>query len=159
MRLVEIARNVNDVLKNFKHKDAAEYAKVLIKEFGEPDQFTENCLVWYAISQFDKTYILDESVPHDFPATHRDYVYSVKKISVSEKFAKTLAHTTGSIIVDGLKKEVIARCGSITANAITLGFVQDLVDGKIKNNPETAKKEYGRRILKLVKPEWFDLNI
>lgn len=159
MKLFEITSNVNDVLKHFRHKDAAEYGKSLIKEFGQPDQFTDSCLVWYNISQFTETYLQDESIPHEFPAPHRDFCYSTKVIPVDTKFAKTLAHTTGSIIIDGLKNQVTARCGSITANAITLGFVQDLVDGKISNNPEKAKKEYGRRIKKLVKPTWFEYNI
>lgn len=159
MRLVELAKSVDDVLSNFKHSDAAEYAKTLIKEFGKPDQFTDHVLVWYNISQFTITYLKDESIPHDFPASHRDFVYSVRSIVVPEKFAKTISHTTGSIIIDGLKSEVTGRCGSITANAITLGFVQDLVDGKIKNEPEAAKKEYGRRIKKLVKPDWFEYNL
>ena len=159
MKLFELQRTVKDALAKFKHADAAEYAQTLIKEFGEPDQFTDDCLVWYSISQFDVTYLKDESVTHEFPAPHRDYVYSTKVIPVDTKFAETLAHTTGSIIVDGLKNEVTARCGTITANAITLGFVQDLVEGKIPNNPEKAKKEYGKRISNNVKPDWFEYNI
>lgn len=159
MRLHELTKTVEDVLKNFKHKDAAEYGRTLIKEFGKPSQFTDDSLIWYNISQFAVTRLQDESVPHNFPSSHRDFLYGTKRINVPEEFARTLAHTTGSIIVDGLKNEVTARCGSLTANAITLGFVQDLVDGKIKNDPETSKKEYSQRIKNLVKPDWFEYNI
>ena len=50
---------------------------------------------------------------------------------------------TGSIIVDGLKGEVTARCGDLVANDITLQFVLDSINGKI----EPTKDEYAKRIL------------
>ena len=66
-----------------------------------------------------------------------------------------LGHASGSIIYDGLKMEVTARCGSLYANAATLGFVKDLVDGKIKVNKEQAKKEYAARIKSKPLPDWY----
>ena len=49
-------------------------------------------------------------------------------------------HQEGSIIVDGLKGEVTARCGDLVANDVTLNFVLDSIDGKIKPSKETYAK-------------------
>ena len=77
------------------------------------------------------------------------------KIKVPTDLLDILGHASGSIIYDGLKMEVTARCGSLYANAATLGFVKDLVDGKIKVNKEQAKKEYASRIKSKPLPDWY----
>ena len=56
---------------------------------------------------------------------------------------KPLADSSGSILIDFLKGEVGARCGSITANATTLNYVLDVVAERVK----PSKKEYEKRIL------------
>ena len=38
-------------------------------------------------------------------------------------------------------------------NAVSLGIVQDVVAGKITK--DNSRKEYGRRILNNIHPEWF----
>lgn len=147
-----------DLLSNWEHKDAADYAQELIDEYGEPDEPSENQMTWRNISQFDETTVKDESVPHEFPKSHRDYVYSTMEVEVPEELVSVFAHTTESILVDQLKNTVTARCGDINANAITLGFVQDVVSGDGPQKAEEAKKEYARRITDGVYPDWFKEN-
>ena len=137
----------SEVTKNWRFEDARMYADKMVKVFGEPDEMTETRLSWNSIEPpFNEVWVIDESIPHDFPAPHRDYVYSTMKMKVPTEMLDILGHASGSIIYDGLKMEVTARCGSLYANAATLGFVKDLVDGKIKVNKEQAKKEYAARI-------------
>jgi hypothetical protein len=76
-------------------------------------------------------------------------------IDVPADMLDTLGHVTGSIIYDGLKKEVTARCGDLYANAATLGFVKDMVDGKVSTDFEEAKKEYANRIQEAPLPDWY----
>ena len=76
-------------------------------------------------------------------------------MKIPNDMLETLGHASGSIIYDGLKMEVTARCGSLYANAATLGFVKDLVDGVIKVNKEQAKKEYAARIKSKPLPDWY----
>ena len=141
-------------LENWEHEDAKAYAKELIEKYGEPKVMTNNMVLWESgISKFKKVYVLDESIPHDSPKPHRDFVYSTMEIDVPEDLMEAVAEASESIIVDQLKNEVTARCGDIIANAITLGFVQKLVEGKIK--PEDAKEEYKRHILEGITPDWF----
>nr|QBK89235.1 MAG: hypothetical protein LCMiAC02_03300 [Mimivirus LCMiAC02] len=52
-----------------------------------------------------------------------------------------------------MKQEATARCHYLVKNAVSLGFVQDVVFGKIKK--EDARKEYGRRILSNIYKDWF----
>ncbi len=60
---------------------------------------------------------------------------------------------SGSIINDGLKGEVTARCGTLYANAVTLGFVEDLAKGKIA--PEAVHETYAEYILNGKLPKWY----
>ena len=52
-----------------------------------------------------------------------------------------------------MKQEATARCHYLVKNAVSLGFVQDVVSGKIKK--EASRKEYGRRILSNIYKDWF----
>ena len=149
-----------DSLSNWKNEESKRYAEKLIKEYGQPDEVTETMLKWNSLGSFGKgereTYIIDESIPHAFPKPHRDYVYTVMNIKVPSDMLDTLGHVTGSIIYDGLKEEVTARCGSLYANAATLGFVRDMVEGKVTTDKDGPKKEYADRITKDPLPKTYD---
>lgn len=143
---------------HWKNKNSEKYAMRLVKVFGKPDESTKSMMIWnrkVKKAGLKEVVIKDENVAHNFPVKHHDYVYSTKKIIVPPKFVGTLAAVTGSILIDGLKKEVTARCGMLVKNAVTLGFVEDVVKGKVKNNVSIAKKEYARRIINNVTPRWF----
>tara|TARA_R110001583_G_scaffold31790_4_gene108512 strand:+ start:1619 stop:2641 length:1023 start_codon:yes stop_codon:yes gene_type:complete len=137
------------------HEDAQKYALELIEKYGEPDVVTDKMVLWEdGISKFDKTYVLDESIEHCCPKLHRDYVYSTMTIDVPQELMESISKASESIIVDQLKNKVTARCADITANAITLGFVQKLVKGDI--DPKDSKEEYERHIIEGIIPEWFN---
>jgi len=141
-------------LDNWVHEDAKSYVEQLTEKYGEPKVLTDSMALWEGgISDFDKVYVKDESIPHCCPKPHKDYVYSTMKINVPQELMEAVAKASESIIVDQLKNEVTARCADIVANAITLGFVQKLVAGEIK--PEDSKEEYERHILEGIKPDWF----
>ena len=149
-----LTENKKHSFSTWKHKDAKHYAETLTEKFGAPDEETEDMVLWKGkISKFDETYVRDESIEHCCPKPHRDYVYSTMTIDVPEDLMGAIAEASESIIVDQLKNTVTARCADINANAITLGFVQKLVDGDIK--PEDSKKEYEKHILESIKPKWY----
>ena len=156
---MEAKMTSKESLNNWEHQDAVKVAEMMIKEYGQPDEVTETMLKWKKLGDFGagekETYIVDESIPHDFPEPHRDFLYTAKKIKVPTRVGDTLLHVTGSIIVDGLKETVTARCGSLNANALTLGFVEDLAKGKVVNNKGIAKREYAKRIKEGPLPSWY----
>ena len=144
-----------EALDGFKHKDAAKYGRHLIQTFGKPDGVTYECLYWKTADGMKNIRLKDESVVHDFPGAHRDFVYSDLDIDVPEHLYNVFAHVTGSIIIDGLKKLVTARCGGLVANAITLQFVKDVIAGKVSQAPADAKEEYAKRIKAWKGPSWY----
>ena len=133
------------------HKDAADYSKKLVNKFGEPNEKSDRYMVWHNTEGFKKIYIVDESIPHGFPGEHRDFVYSTREMQVPPELHEDFAKVTGSIIIDGLKGEVTARCGALIKNAVTLGFVEDVLSGKTK----PTKDEYAKRINNDIVPDWY----
>tara|TARA_R110000782_G_scaffold40959_1_gene94374 strand:+ start:23 stop:592 length:570 start_codon:yes stop_codon:yes gene_type:complete len=158
-------KKIHPLVSNWKHKKAQKYASILIEKYGEPNVKGGEMLLWeditlideenyqYKVKKIDKLYVIDEHIEHSFPADHIDYVYSTiaipeiqakdGKSTINPDLVGKFAGVTGSIIVDGLKGEVTARCGDTVANDITLNFVLDSIGGKI----EPSKEEYGKRIL------------
>ena len=119
------------------NKEPVEYAKHLEKTFGKPDEITDSQLCWFAKDGFKRIVIKDEYILHGSPAPHYDFIYCYIDLIVPEKYARALAESSGSILIDYLKGEVGARCGSITANATTLNYVLDVVAERVK----PSKKE------------------
>jgi len=129
------------------HKQPAEYSLHLEKTFGEPDEITDEQTVWHNIDGFNRVVCRDEYILHGSPAPHYDFVYCYVDLEVPEDLSDELAKCSGSILIDHLKNEVGARCGSLTANATTLNFVMDVVAGRV----EPVKEEYEARILGMKK--------
>ena len=128
---------------NWDHPESAEYSQYLEKTFGAPDEFTNEQTVWHNIDGFKRVVCRDEYILHCCPAPHYDFVYSYVDLEVPENLSDELANCSGSILIDHLKNEVGARCGSLTANATTLNFVMDVVAGRT----EATEEEYEKRIL------------
>ena len=128
---------------NWDHKESADYSKHLEKTFGAPDEMTDEQTVWHNVDGFKRIVCRDEYILHGSPAPHYDFIYCYIDLEVPEDLSDELAKCSGSILIDHLKNEVGARCGSLTANATTLNFVLDVVAGRA----EPVKEEYEKRIL------------
>ena len=136
---------------NWKHLDAATSVDKLSRTFGLPDYGDKEIVGWKNVAGFSRVEVRDESVVHSFPTPHRDWLYSTKKLRVPSKLMDDFARVTGSILVDGLKGEVTTRCQMMVKNAVTMGFVEDVIAGRIK----ATKAEYARRIKGNVTPRWY----
>jgi hypothetical protein len=137
----DIDENLN-IFSKWRNKEPVEYAKYLTKHFGVPDELTEKRAVWYDKDGFKRIEVLDEFILHASPVPHYDFVYCYADIKVSHDLADDLAKSSESITVDFLKNEVGARCASLTANAVTLNYVIEVVEGRVK----PSKQEYERQI-------------
>ena len=145
MLIHEIFSNesTSDKYGNWDHEQPANYSKHLEKTFGEPDEITDEQTVWQNIDGFKRVVVRDEYILHGSPAPHYDFIYCYIDLEVPEDLSDELAKCSGSILIDHLKNEVGARCGSLTANATTLNFVIDVVAGRV----DPVKEEYESRIL------------
>ena len=144
MRFFEFKEAKQDIgYDNWDHPQPVDYSKQLEKTFGAPDEITNEQTVWHYIDGFKRVVCRDEYILHGSPAPHYDFVYCYVDLEVPEELSDELAKCSGSILIDHLKNEVGARCGSLTANATTLNFVMDVVAGRVK----PVKEEYEARIL------------
>jgi len=140
----------------WKHKDAAEYAEKMVKKYGKPDETGPGKMKWVGKDGFERTYIKDESIPHNHPEAHKDYVYSTRKMTIPEHLVGPFAKATESILIDRLKGLVTTRCGSLWANALTHAYIEKVVSGKMVAN----RKSYDEYMLKGFKdadmlPKWY----
>ena len=141
----EIVREAN--YSKWDHPEAADYSQFLEKTFGEPAEATDEQTVWHHKDGFKRIVVRDEYILHGSPAPHYDFVYCYVDLEVPEELSDELAKCSGSILIDHLKNEVGARCGSLTANAVTLNFVMDVTQGRT----QPVKEEYEKRILGMKK--------
>jgi nicotinamide mononucleotide adenylyltransferase len=126
----------------WKNEEPVKYAKYLTKHFGIPDELTGKRAIWYDKDGFKRIEVLDEYILHASPLPHYDFVYCYIDLKVPHNLANKLAESSESITIDFLKNEVGARCASLSANAVTLDYVLDVVEGRIT----PSKKEYEDRI-------------
>jgi hypothetical protein len=132
----------SDILRKWNNTEPVEYVELLQSFFGPPKELTEKRAVWYDKDGFKRIEVLDEYILHASPVPHYDYVYSYIDLKVPHEMTNDLAKSSESILIDHLKSEVGARCASLSANAVTLQYVMDVVEGNI----EPSKAVYEKRI-------------
>ena len=157
MRISDILFESKNPLTQWRNDEPAEFVKSLTKKLGQPDELTANRAVWYDQDGFKRIEVMDEYTLHCCPEPHYDFVYSTIDLHVPKKFVRVLAESSESILLDLLKNEVSARCATLSANAVTLNYVLDVVSGRVVG----SKAEYEKRIKQLYKnklnpdPEWW----
>lgn len=127
---------------SWNNAEPAKYAQHLQSFFGPPDELTEKRAAWYDKDGFKRIEVLDEFILHSSPVPHYDFVYCYVDLKIPHDLAQPLAESSESIMVDYLKSEVGARCASLSANAVTLNYVMDVVEGRV----EPSKQAYEKRI-------------
>ena len=148
---------INNFLPQWENEEPRDYVKDLTKKLGAPNELTNKRAVWYNKDGFKRIEVKDEFILHCCPEPHYDYVYSTIDLHVPKKFVRVFAESSESILIDLLKNEVSARCATLSANAVTLNYVLDVVSGRV----EGSKEEYEKRIKQLYKnkldpdPEWW----
>jgi hypothetical protein len=142
---------------DWRNDEPKKFVAALTKKLGAPDEITDNRAVWYDKDGFKRIEVMDEYILHCCPAPHYDFVYSTVDLHVPKKFVRVLADSSESILLDLLKNEVSARCATLSANAVTLNYVLDVVSGRVNG----SKEEYESRIKRLYKnrldpdPDWW----
>ena len=157
MKINQILSEGQNFPKDWGNAEPAEFARSLTKKFGQPNESTPDRVIWHDRDGFKRIEVQDEYIMHCCPEPHYDFVYSTIDLHVPKKFVRVLADSSESILLDLLKNEVTARCATLSANAVTLNYVLDVVSGRVKG----SKQEYERRIRALYKnrldpdPEWW----
>jgi hypothetical protein len=157
MLIRDVLLESRNPLAQWNNDEPREFVRQLTKKLGAPAELTAERAVWYDRDGFKRIEVIDEYVLHCCPAPHYDFVYSTIDLHVPKKYVRVLAESSESILLDLLKNEVTARCATLSANAVTLNYVMDVVSGRVKG----SKEEYEKRIKQLYKnklnpdPEWW----
>jgi hypothetical protein len=125
------------------------YNSVLVHKLGPAHHCERNAMIWYnpqKLPNVTRVVLKDESISHDFPTQHNDFIYSTANIHLTKDQQCALAYISGSIIIDRLAGTVTVRCGKIIKNQVTLGFVDDLSKGIISGSYDNLKSIYAQRI-------------
>lgn len=144
-------------IRDWINQEPKKFVRSLIGHWGQPDEETGTQAVWYAKDGFKRVTVKDEYILHCCPDPHYDFVYSTVDLHVPKKYVRVLADSSESILLDLLKNEVSARCATLSANAVTLNYVMDVVSERVKG----GQAEYERRIRAMYKnrldpdPEWW----
>lgn len=133
-------KSVEDVIENW-HEKPKESAKRLLDYYGEPDEYSENQIIWYNTNDgWKRTVLRNEEIPHEFPAHHVDYLEQFIDYRVPIEKHNELALFDGSITVERTKGEMSARCGGTSMNFVAINLAHDIItDNK---TVEEARDEY-----------------
>lgn len=125
-------------------QETREAAQLVIDQYGEPDEATDNVLTWYKRGQWKRILASKAFHRHDFPAPHIDSIESVIDYRVPPDKVTPLAEFDGSVIVERTAGEVSARCHDEQANFLALNLMHDIVTEakSVKEAREYYAKEF-----------------
>tara|TARA_Y100000389_G_C17450958_1_gene514770 strand:- start:2027 stop:2578 length:552 start_codon:yes stop_codon:yes gene_type:complete len=134
---------------NWSHSAPKKYYAECVKMFGKPlyvANVKHGSAMWLTKGLFAEHFLRDEYVSHCVPAMHYDFFYSTIHFHVPEHKLQDVLKISGSILYDGLKKHLTARCGSIEANYATLYIGQLVSMGKLSIKQVKSNNMYKRMI-------------
>jgi hypothetical protein len=105
-------------------------ARQMLDRYGPPNEATPTKLFWYANGPWKRTELTSDSVVHNWPTVHSDFLTQVIDYRVPPEMFHLIAMFDGSILADRTRGEVAARCDSEAANVLGLNMVHELVTGK-----------------------------
>jgi hypothetical protein len=128
----------------------------MVKRWGSPSQIDRSSggsAIWkkgdLKDSKFVRAEIVDEMIPHSKPAPHFDFFTTWYPLNISLDKEKNLHEISESIGYDPLKKWFYARCHDLRPNVVSTWIAKKYAFGDY--SLEEAKKEYGPRIMQLMK--------
>lgn len=110
-------------------EESREAAKLVVKQYGEPDEKTPSELTWHDCGQWKRIVASKAFYDHHFPAPHTDSVECIIDYRVPPEKFSDLAAFDGSVICERTAGEVSARCHDEQANFLALNLMNDVVTG------------------------------
>ncbi|WP_164667260.1 hypothetical protein [Virgibacillus doumboii] len=121
--------NVNQILSNWEGKPL-EGAKTIIQKYGYPQEATNSRLIWYNNGPWKRTIVHRESIPHNFPTPHPDFLEQTIDYHVPVHLYDAIAVFDGSAYPDRTKGEVTAMCDKEAMNFLSINVLNDIVHGQ-----------------------------
>lgn len=111
---------------------------LLISKYGLPNEASSRRIIWYNNGPWKRTIVHLDTVPHNFPTPHLDYLAQTVDYKVPIPFFDELAQFDGSLYVDRTAGEATAKCDQEAANFMALNLMHDIVTGR--RNVEDARR-------------------
>ncbi|MFD1036942.1 hypothetical protein ACFQ3N_00680 [Virgibacillus byunsanensis] len=121
---------VNQILYYWEGKPL-EGAKTIIQKYGYPHEATMSRLIWYNNGPWKRTIIHRDTVPHNFPTPHLDFLEQTIDYRVPVNLFDDVAAFDGSVYLDRTKGEASATCHKEAMNLLSLNLLSDIVTGKL----------------------------
>ena len=135
-------------ISNFKHRIVKRRYYDLVKEYNRPNVIFNKpggVAVWVNTDVFKTLILRDESIEHNHPKPHCDFLYGSIKVHIPDDILIKVLMLSKSITYDRLKKELTARCHFTGAVAATLYLALNIVNDH--HNHEKYYKLYGPTIM------------
>jgi hypothetical protein len=126
-------------------QESREAAGLVIDKYGQPDEVTEERLIWHNRPPWKRIVATRAFYEHHFPTPHIDCVESVIDYRVPPGKLAELGAFDGSVIVDRTPGEVSARCHDEEANNLALNLMHDIVTGT--RTVDEARSRYKQEFL------------
>jgi hypothetical protein len=110
---------------------------LLIKKYGLPNEASPRKIIWYNNGPWKRTIVHLDTVPHNFPTPHLDYLEQTIDYKVPVQFFDELTQFDGSLYPDRTAGEATAKCDQEAANFMALNLMNDIVTGR--RNVEDAR--------------------
>ena len=118
-------------------------AERLIQTYGSPDEVTSSFLIWHEkASPWKRTVLSRQQATHAFPSTHQDFVEQTIDYEVPVEAVEDLARYDRSVLVDGTRGELSARCGGTSLNFLAINLAVELIEGR--RSVEDARRIYAQ---------------
>jgi hypothetical protein len=103
----------------------------LIKKYGVPNEASPRRMIWYNNGPWKRTIVHHDTVPHNFPTPHLDYLEQTIDYKVPVERFDELAKFDGSLYPDRTSGEAAAKCDQEAANFMVLNLMNDIVTRKL----------------------------
>ena len=131
---------VDQVVSNWP-KGPRENADKLINKYGQPSGVTDSRLIWDNPGEpWHQIILYKETIDHQWPAPHQDYLEQSVVYSVPEDKFDELAEFDGSVIAERTRGTLAARCHTEWANLIALNLAHDIITDQ--KTVEQARQAY-----------------
>ncbi|WP_237167709.1 hypothetical protein [Paenibacillus yonginensis] len=103
---------------------------LFIRKYGMPQDFSWTKITWYNNGPWKRTVVHLQTVPHNTPTPHLDYLEQTIDYKVPVQFYDDLARFDGSLYPDRTAGEATAKCDLEAANFMALNLMHDMVTGR-----------------------------
>lgn len=139
---------VEQILSHWESKPL-EGAKAIIQKYGYPQEASMSKLIWYNNGPWKRTVVNRNTVPHNFPTPHVDFLEQTIDYRVPIYLYDEIAAYDGSVYLDRTRGEASAKCDKEEMNFLALNLLNDIVKGQC--NIQNAKMFYASTAERFIK--------